>query len=474
MLWPWDRKNRDMENGLAAGGAYDYGRFGASNEEPKERKDRVDGELPDPRYTGRSYAEHQLAHGLYDIPITASPFRPVPLPHMTTIPDLAPELGLLQVANYVPGDISSDDGSRSNSRQGAVADAAPQPAGASPAVEEWSVYGPDDGFRNPWSPLRVRSREGLGIVEGDITDAPAEHEDQKSGEAASAPAPPDGWAASLRSNLAHAFQAVVGSTSRASLVSTSRAPEEQDSQAAPPDNPFDDPALPSVVPPDPEQDDPAPRCTQCLSPTDDAVLAPSEGTPRCLCEWLAQKQLPLPPSMQAHAHAHLAVPAPTPGAAPSPAPAPPSPRSRCSSPAGSPRFGLPLIPTSRRGSQSSLQQALDRRRLARARSRKLTLAAPRTPRTPRPAATPLVRAGSTCTVGSDMSRCASTEPGPLTDQEQYAVRMLRERRRRVADSQRLAARRSLSRPSVRLGSKRKGKGSGEEAGSQVPVAESAL
>ncbi|GJE98663.1 hypothetical protein PsYK624_148980 [Phanerochaete sordida] len=454
MLWPWDR--RDAESGLPGEGAYDYGRFGAPSNEQKEQKDRVDGELPDPRFTGRSYAERQLANGLYDIPITASPFRPVPLPHMETIPDLAPELGLLQVANYVPGDMSSDDGSRANSRQGVIGDVQPQPT-ASPA-EQWSVYGPDDGFKNPWSPLRVKSREGLGIVaEKDVTDAPAEDEAPKAEEHVGPPAPQDSWAASFRSNIAHAFQAVVGSASRASLASTTHAHDTDGQQTAPAENPFDDPTSSMISLPGVEvtSDDPTPRCTECLSPNDTAVIAPS-GEPQCLCEWLKQKQLPLPPSMQSHTH--LAVPSPAP-----PSPHAVSPLSRYSpsgSAQGSPgTFALPRIPTSRRGSQSSLQEAIDVKRLHRGRSKR-AMGTPRTPRTPRPTTTPLVRAASTCTVGSDMSRCdstASTSSGPLSDQEQFAVRLLKERRKRVADSQRTAARQSLSRPSVRLGSKRRRK-----------------
>ncbi|EKM52275.1 uncharacterized protein PHACADRAFT_260536, partial [Phanerochaete carnosa HHB-10118-sp] len=171
-------------------------------------------------------------------------------------------------------------------------------------------------------------------------------------------------------------------------------------------------------------------------------------------------------------HTHLDVPSSAPAL--SPHLVVPSPLSHYDSSDGSvqgspsPHFDLPQIPRSRRGSQSSLQQAIDRKRLQRGRSKKLVA----TPRTPHHASTPLARTSSTCTVGSDMSRCASTDSaasGPLTDQERFAVHVLRERRKRVAASQRLAAKQSLSRPSVRLGSRRRRK-----TGPQTPAAETPI
>lgn len=446
-FWPWDRKNDDPEGGIGIENGYDYGRFGARGDGVKE--DRVDGELPYPVYPA-SQALH--VNGL---PILASPYRPVQ-PRLHSIPDLERDLGRLQVANYVPGDVSSDDGSRANSRQGVtLTDPAVAP---SPATGSWTVYGPEDGFQNPWPPLRTQSGHGLGIMDEkdpSFLEPPplaTGNETLPSMKLAQ-----DGWAASLRSNIMNAFQAVVGAPPAVVEDNFTRAPERRAERT---DENGANAALSRRNSLESKQAAHEPSDSDGLSADHVPVLLPDhDHDPSCLCEWLKQPQKP-----PLATDAFLGVP--------SPALIGGSPISIYAfSPndlAPSPHLAIPPVPVSRAGSVSSLHHAIRRKQLQRGKSKK---AAPRHTTLDR------MYSSSQCSVGSEMSRApsqASTASGPLSDQEQFAVRMLRERRKRVADAKRVAARESIRRRSVRLGSKRHGKSAVKGAGNRSPVQEESI
>jgi hypothetical protein len=338
----------------------------------------------------------------------------------------------------------------------------------SPAVGQWSVYGPEDGFQNPWPPLRTKSRSGLGIInEGDISttshDFPATSR-ANVGSTSMAHAQ-EGWAASLRSNIKSAFHAVVGGGSAASQDNLTHAPERIASQR-------NSTQAPTVIQPtSPERAvdlDLVADYVDC-----DNLPGPSENShghshePDCLCEWLKQRQQPAAEAGVQEADARvlspalfesqgLGAPSPMSTYAHSPAKVPPD-----------ALFELPPIPMSRTGSASSLQQAIWHKQLRRGRSKKLSAGKH----------TPLDRmySSSNCSVGSEMSRTASASPGgPLTDQEKFAHRMLAERRKRVLAAHRLAAKESLRRPSVRLGSRRHPKGTGKKVYNKSPLVEVSL
>ncbi|KIP05972.1 hypothetical protein PHLGIDRAFT_480306 [Phlebiopsis gigantea 11061_1 CR5-6] len=339
----------------------------------------------------------------------------------------------------MPGDTSSEEGSRANSRQGtdpSVADA------RSPAAP-WATYGPEDGFQNPWPPLKPR--RGLGIRTTSGESRPTIAEDNKAPDPAAAQQIQEGWAASIRSSINSALSAMVGqldppaedtltrlSEQRATaheFEETSHETGVQSSNTSVLSNPFGDPSVDLDV------------TSPCNHPEDDA-----HHDPNCLCEWLKQKQGPA---------VHLStLRAPSPDVTHDC----PSPRSTYGASPGkaasTPSLTLPAIPVSRAASISSLHQAIKRKHPQRGRSKKFASRAM--------TALDRMHSASGSSASFPMSRessTASTTSGPLSDQEQFASTALRERRKRVMDAQRLAARQSLKRPSVRLGSRRQNNGS---------------
>lgn len=454
-----------MEGGLGTEPSYDYGRFGSSGEEFKQLP--MDGEVSYPQYPGNTLHADMIGNGSQNLPIPASPYRPVPH-HTQSIPDLVPALGLLQVMNYVPGDVSSDDGSRANSCQGV---AVLPPVLESPAAGQWSIYGPEDGFNNPWPPLRTKSRSGLGIsnerdalpTSGNILATSYTDAEPTSAQAQ------EGWTASLRSNIRNVFQAVVRGGNTPPQDNLTRAPERMASQRTSAQVPtVSQPTSPEHVV---DLDLFADYVDADLPDANDASQEHSHE-PGCLCEWLKQRQQPtsqaevqdtdtkvLSPAL--FESQGLGAPSPTSMYAHSPA----------KDPSDAP-FELPPIPMSRTGSASSLQQAIWRKQLRRGRSKKVSASRH----------TPLDRmySSSSCSVGSEMSRTASRASssaslgGPLTDQERVAHRMLAERRKRVLAAHRVAAKESLRRPSVRLGSRRHPKGVGKKVYNKSPLVEVSL
>lgn len=423
--WPWDRNPDDVEGGANGGGQYDFGRLGAAG--TTEKRD-VFRPLP---YPSAVLGAEDAFRG-FNPAILNSPYRTVHVPEaQSSVPDLAPDLGALQVTNYAPGDVSSDEeASRANSRQGNVPDIS-EP-GHTPTGSQWVEYRSDDGFSNPWPPFRAGST--MGHDEKEVSEPEADK--------SSAPQPParpvqDGWAASLRSNIVHAFQSVV------------RAPTQTpDDHFTPlPNRRVEREKCGDIFGDEHAVDEPPADADSLTSWIRSTVRAPEEQN----------SDIKLPSPALLHARARLG---------PSPLARVPSSVYSVHSPAHSPLPApdltegsrildtLPELPLSRNA--SSCSQHTPHKHTSRAgKSRKSTR---------------LNRkyTSSYCSVGSDMSRSSSrasamsggpsrqnSVSGPLTDQERFASNMLRQRRKRVAEAQRLAAKQTLKKPSVRLGSKRK-------------------
>ncbi|KZT01813.1 uncharacterized protein LAESUDRAFT_730894 [Laetiporus sulphureus 93-53] len=137
-----------------------------------------------------------------------------------SVPDLAPNMGTLQVANFAPGDLSSgssDEASRASTALGMA------PISRTVTAESGAPYDPmvrdrprflgldGNGLAVPWAPLQPGRQHSSasqimradGISEKDIETLPYPGDayaiDQGSG----------GWAASFRFNIINAFHAVV-------------------------------------------------------------------------------------------------------------------------------------------------------------------------------------------------------------------------------------------------------------------------
>ncbi|KZT68570.1 hypothetical protein DAEQUDRAFT_321744 [Daedalea quercina L-15889] len=171
--------------------------------------DRPDGISPtDGRLPTFPPASHSL---------DATPYQAVQFHHPNnSVPDLAPNMGALQVANLVPGDITS--GSES-SRASSVMSMAFMGSQAIP--ECGTPYEPMAGERPrflglqgnglpvPWSPLHVRKtaeavrmKSSSNVSEKSLDPLPYP------GDAPIVPAP-GGWAASIKTNIVNALSAVV-------------------------------------------------------------------------------------------------------------------------------------------------------------------------------------------------------------------------------------------------------------------------
>ncbi|CDO75723.1 hypothetical protein BN946_scf184493.g21 [Trametes cinnabarina] len=154
-----------------------------------------------------------------------SPYVTVPLHHAhQSVPDLAYDLGTLQITNFAPGDLSGGESSRASTALGTVNDPYPAECGTPFQLHRPCFLGVENGGLDvPWQPLRVR-RSGIAggkdqglFSHGERLDEPLPlpyPEDV----AESADGPPaahtqrqESWAASIRMNLVNAFNAVVGS-----------------------------------------------------------------------------------------------------------------------------------------------------------------------------------------------------------------------------------------------------------------------
>ncbi|KAH9851223.1 hypothetical protein C2E23DRAFT_733382 [Lenzites betulinus] len=152
-----------------------------------------------------------------------------------SVPDLAPDLGNLQITNLAPGDLSGGESGRSNTALGML-HTYPTEYGTPFMPRRPCFLGVEDGGLDvPWGPLRVR-RPGSVRTTGRVpppaahtadimtfsaysekfdTPLPYPGDISVSADTARPPASDNrqgSWAASIRSNLVNAFNAVVGAS----------------------------------------------------------------------------------------------------------------------------------------------------------------------------------------------------------------------------------------------------------------------
>ncbi|GBE86855.1 hypothetical protein SCP_1000970 [Sparassis crispa] len=231
--WPWDR---DTPGGLI--GARDNLETGLGSSIPDDDLGIwVGDESRGPDTLTSAFRQYQVSesHEFSQATLPDSHAYPLPPAHISlntrlaspyptvqvrsansSVPDLAPDLGMLQVANLMPGDVSSDgEASRSNSVLGTDA----------MFLDYGTLYQPMTGDRPrflgidggglevPWAPLhprRHRSNASYQSADASVTSEnelgvlpfPGENEAQTGNETGS-------WAASIRSNVVNAFNAVV-------------------------------------------------------------------------------------------------------------------------------------------------------------------------------------------------------------------------------------------------------------------------
>lgn len=134
-----------------------------------------------------------------------------------SVPDLAPDLGQLQVTNLLPGDVSSsDEGNHSVTSLGVFSSISPASDYGTPyptmVKTRPRFHGLDaGGLPVPWGPLQS-SRQ-------DLTTGGLQRDREAHSRLPGEPGMPlrasssEGWAASIKSNLFNAFSAVVSSQS---------------------------------------------------------------------------------------------------------------------------------------------------------------------------------------------------------------------------------------------------------------------
>ncbi|KAI0341154.1 hypothetical protein BDW22DRAFT_1421205 [Trametopsis cervina] len=197
--WPWDDDNRPIEDA-----------FDASSHHGNESKaPSLYSVLPLPAGLVERDA---IMHDSHYVPMPQSPYRMVSSVGVhQSVPDLAPDMGTLRVANYVPGDsraasrLESADGQRSRSSEG-----------PNTSLDDFGL------LRTPWPPLRKLSSWsalGLGISETDHDSGhpPSSMNCSKEDQVTNTPSPAS-WVSSIRTNIASAFHAVVGGSPDESSV----------------------------------------------------------------------------------------------------------------------------------------------------------------------------------------------------------------------------------------------------------------
>ncbi|KAI0350565.1 hypothetical protein OH77DRAFT_1463605 [Trametes cingulata] len=230
--WPWDHdrfggRQLSLEGGL--------GIHGLGGEMLQRSR------LGSPISSGRDDLANTPAHLFPDPPPPVhtqggSPYVTIPLhgAHQS-VPDLTPDLGNLQITNLMPGDLSSGGESSRASTALGMQHTYPAEYGTPFMPHRPCFLGVENGGLDvPWAPLRVRRS---GTVSAQTPEAQTAFETVKLEEPLPYPGdisvaadvhpparlPDDrqaSWAASIRSNILNAFNAVVGANP--SQVSTSR------------------------------------------------------------------------------------------------------------------------------------------------------------------------------------------------------------------------------------------------------------
>ncbi|KAH9929381.1 uncharacterized protein B0H18DRAFT_996857 [Fomitopsis serialis] len=211
VVWPWAKETpSDLPRspaGLETGfGAHASNGDGA-NVWSAGCLDRLDAISPT---DGRLPTLPPAVHSLND-----TPYQTVQLHHTnSSVPDLAPNMGALQVTNLVPGDITS--GSES-SRASSVLSMAfvghtPMPECGTPYEPMAFLGAQDNGLPVPWAPFHAhkkttdffRLKSSGNISEKSVGPLPYP------GDIDHGVSAQGSWAASIKTNLVHAFNAVVG------------------------------------------------------------------------------------------------------------------------------------------------------------------------------------------------------------------------------------------------------------------------
>ncbi|TCD65174.1 hypothetical protein EIP91_003030 [Steccherinum ochraceum] len=334
-----------------------------------------------------------------------TPFVPVPYAAHQSVPDLAPDIGRLQVANHMPGDVSSGDegGSRANSREGGE----PSRAQATPM----QVYNRDNGvlMNVPLTPAHPAIQVTRAISESDEPPLPLPGQTRRMSLSHNWDRPA-GWAASIRSNLAHAFNTVVGaqpSTSSTDELLTRRGDEALSTSRGESGDAssFGKLAYGGLEVP-----------AVCFDEVSESAKDWDD-----LSAWMTnQKFTPVPSS-------HSAVIPPN--ASGTPVPAALFKRTPRASNGALPQATPVQPPLCRSTTTESVQGAKDRRRDLNALRRSRKSSKRDSAKLHRPT---LAGKLSSLSVGSEMSRVSSASSA-LNEQEKFARRALRERRRRVLE-----------------------------------------
>ncbi|KAI0087503.1 hypothetical protein BDY19DRAFT_994830 [Irpex rosettiformis] len=378
--WPWDHDGRQLESNYPVS---HYGR----NEQNAPSLHSV---LPlPPGLVGRD----EVMHSSHYVPMPQSPYRLVSNDLHQSVYDLAPEMGSLRVANYVPGD------SRATSRLGTMAgQQSGSSEGQNASLDEFAM------LKHPWPSSRNNSDSSFITEEkkDPYYFSNVEPTQQHIGMPSTKVSPPDNWVSSLRSNIFNAFQVVVGGP---------YTEPDRDCYTAKPVK---------VAPASRQVAQAISRHNSARSHT--ALTRQCSGTGRVidsnnLSAWLSG------PSRQQHdADTNLSVP---PLAIVKDRDRDRSTLSRASSvystasasrvDSQSTGFELPHIPMSRSGSQSSLQQAFQGKGL----HHEMALDTDE-------AAGPIRNRAHS--VRPSISRTASSQSDALTEQEQYASDILKGRK----------------------------------------------
>ena len=408
--WPWDKEDRDrrLESGLQDPHGLDEGRWPVhsmlAKRPPAEEVGYSRQDAFGIQYPIGAVIKDGVVHGtprssllqggplhpaLHGTPKSIrTPFVPVLNPHQS-VPDLAPDIGRLQVTNHVPGDVSSgDESSRANSRQGLEV---PKPHGST-----LRVLNRDNGvmMNVPLTPMQHKSPHRRNNP--CLTDAPLPFPGQtqrKLSEISQTSQKSVGWAASIRSNIANAFNVVVGSQSSTGSVDQHPASNTANGPAS------DRLQIPVVR----------------LEHVDDDN---SRGYWDDLSAWMSNQSFTPQP------------PAATPARLTDPYSQIPAALTRRTPKLNNTAPKSPVPPPLCRTTTS--ESALDAQEC-----RQELNAIRRSQKIKRGMITkaPLTGGTSSLSVASSVSRTSSASSGPLTEQEKLARKVLRERRRRVLGMQ---------------------------------------
>ncbi|KAI9058663.1 hypothetical protein FKP32DRAFT_1668934 [Trametes sanguinea] len=213
--WPWDPdrlgsgRNPSLEGGLGIRAERDMVERGGVLRSPISHiatSDHAFPAFPPPAHTQGGYGSPYVTVQLHDA-------------HQS-VPDLAPDLGTLQITNFAPGDHSGGESSRAST---APLNSFPGEYDTPLQLQRPRFLGVDNGGLDvPWKPLRVR-RAGSARAQHAGPIGQSEKLDESlplpypQDIAVAADGPPvahgqrqESWAASIKMNLVNAFNAVVG------------------------------------------------------------------------------------------------------------------------------------------------------------------------------------------------------------------------------------------------------------------------